>query len=97
MANDPKTTTPTQPEPKLIPVRTLTFHPGMNVQVAGKNISGNSVSSTEPGAGRYWSVALDPRVRSFRVACYEPGKDPERPPSSVTMVHESVVATWVPG
>lgn len=97
MAADPKTMTPTPPDAKLIPVRTLTFLPGMNVQLPGKSLSSNSITGTaEPVPQQFWTVGFDPRVRSFRVAYYAPGTQVDRPPNSVTMVSESVVATWVP-
>jgi hypothetical protein len=92
---DPKPNTP--PDPKLIPVKTLTFHPGVNVQLPGKKVTTNSLTGArEPVPQEFWTIDYAPSLRSFRVAYYEPGKAPDRSPASSTMVAESVVCTWVP-
>ena len=97
MAADPKTPTPTQPDQKFIPVRSITFTPGLNLTIPGKDVTTNSVTaSVEPVRGRYWTIGFDPRLRSFRVACFDPGEALDRPPSRISMVMESVVCTWVP-
>ena len=94
MPPDPKPTAP--PDGKMIPVRTLTLLPGMNGTLPGKKFGSNAVSGSSPSAGEYWSIGYDPRLRSFRVAYHEPGKDLDRAPSALAMIAEGVVFSWVP-
>lgn len=91
----PTPTTP--PDPKLIPVKSITFKPGVNLQITGKPIAGNSLTAAPRAVpGEFFSIGFDPRVRAFRCAYHTPDPNLDRAPSAVTMVAESVVATWVP-
>lgn len=98
MANHDQPKTNMQPDqPKLIPVRTLNFHPGLNLTIPGKDVTTNSLTGdAEVGPGKCFKIAHDPRLRSFRVEMYMPAPDPARAPTKVIMVSESVVCTWVP-
>lgn len=94
---DPKQTT-TQPDAKhdaTIPVKKIVFQPGENLSLPGNKIS-NSLTGEEPSGGQFYSIGYIPRLRSFRVAYYEVGKDLTRAPSQVVMVMESAVRMWTP-
>jgi hypothetical protein len=83
-----------KPPAQTIPVKSLRFRPGFNLDMPGNPASGG-ISAGEPGPKPYFRLMLIPALRCFRVEFYAGGGEVKRPPTSIRHVHETW-ASWEP-
>ncbi len=89
MANhDPRPSpaaTPTPPDPKqspaLIPIKSIQFLPGMNLDVPGLQQT-NAVSSQDPSASAFRRIFFDARSQRFTVLYFKAGPELDRAPAA---------------
>jgi hypothetical protein len=82
------------PPAQTIPVKSLRFRPGFNLDMPG-NPASSGIVAADPSASPYFRIMLIPALRCFRVEFYAGGADVKRAPTAIRHVHESW-ASWEP-
>ncbi len=65
----------------LIPIKSIQFLPGMNLDVPGLQQT-NAVSSQDPSTSAFRRIFFDPRSQRFTVLFFKPGPEVDRAPAA---------------